>query len=621
MLKRILDTVFEYLRITAIKRVLASSQARRTEIIALAILSIVFAALEGLGLSLLLPILQYAESGKTALEESSGVFWSVIASVIRFLGLPVNLLVLLLLAFVPILLRQAVFYLNAWLSASVGTRVASRKRMEAVDAILQADIEFFERHPLGHLVGAVTTQAETASEAVLAVMRTLLVVLLISLYLAIMVAISAPLTATTLAFAVLVSMVVRRCIVAIRRFSDHAISVSQTMTSRVLERFSLARLIKMRHSEALERDLIERLSLEMRAIRIRQARLGASIEILADPLLMLSAFVTLYVGITLLHMTLAQLGLMLFLMTRLNAKVKEFNDGRQQISLKMAGLQLLNEVAAEARASRVIVSGRRPFEGIRRNLVFDSVSFSFPSRAPADRDRTPSNVVLADISFEIPAGSLVAIVGRSGQGKSTILELIPRLREPSSGSILIDGVDIREFDLGSLRRSIGYLTQDPMLFNDTVRNNLTYALDKEPSDQQLAEALQAAHAEFVYDLPDGLDTVLQDRGARLSGGERQRLALARVLLADPRLLLLDEPTSALDSESESAIQHALSTIRGKKTIVTVAHRLATVVDADRIFVVENGRIVQQGTHPQLAEAEGPYKKLFRNQMTLGSDVL
>jgi subfamily B ATP-binding cassette protein MsbA len=163
-------------------------------------------------------------------------------------------------------------------------------------------------------------------------------------------------------------------------------------------------------------------------------------------------------------------------------------------------------------------------------------------------------------------------VGRSGMGKSTLVELLPRLREATAGSITYDGTDIKAFDVGSLRRGIGYLTQNAMLFNDTVRQNLTYGLGFEPSDGQIRDALERAHAAFVYDLPQGLETMLGDRGVRFSGGEQQRIALARVLLEDTSILILDEPTSALDSESEVFIQDALASLHGHKTIIVIAHR-------------------------------------------------
>jgi subfamily B ATP-binding cassette protein MsbA len=194
------------------------------------------------------------------------------------------------------------------------------------------------------------------------------------------------------------------------------------------------------------------------------------------------------------------------------------------------------------------------------------------------------------------------------------VELLPRLRDATSGSITYDGADIKAFDVGSLRRGIGYLTQDAMLFNDTVRENLVYGLGFEPSDAQIRHALEGAHAGFVYDLPKGLDTMLGDRGVRFSGGEQQRIALARVLLEDTSIIVLDEPTSALDSESERYIQDALAKLHGHKTVIVIAHRLATVMQADQLLVIEDGRIVERGTHADLVAQAGAYQTLFKSQL-------
>jgi ATP-binding cassette subfamily B protein len=220
---------------------------------------------------------------------------------------------------------------------------------------------------------------------------------------------------------------------------------------------------------------------------------------------------------------------------------------------------------------------------------------------------------LEDISFEVPPGQLVALVGPSGAGKTTLTYLIPRLYDPTSGSIRIDGFDLRDVTLDSLSAQIGMVTQETHLFHDTIRTNLLYArLDA--TQEELEAACKAANIhDFIAALPDGYDTVVGERGYRLSGGEKQRLALARVILKDPRILVLDEATSHLDSESEVLIQEALKRVMAGRTSIVIAHRLSTILAADQILVLDRGQIIERGAHANLLEQDGLYASLYHTQ--------
>jgi len=230
-------------------------------------------------------------------------------------------------------------------------------------------------------------------------------------------------------------------------------------------------------------------------------------------------------------------------------------------------------------------------------------------------DRRAPGEVLHGVDLEAPAGSVVALVGPSGAGKSTIASLLPRLYDVDSGAVELAGVDVRDLTFAALRRTVGVVTQDGHLFHDTIAANLRYA-DPEATDADLRDALRRARlGELMTQLPDGLDTVVGERGYRLSGGERQRLTIARLLLARPPVVVLDEATAHLDSESEVAVQEALTEALAGRTAIVIAHRLSTVRAADRIAVVESGRIVEQGTHAELLAARGRYADLHRTQFS------
>jgi len=241
--------------------------------------------------------------------------------------------------------------------------------------------------------------------------------------------------------------------------------------------------------------------------------------------------------------------------------------------------------------------------GVNGDIRFDNVVFSY------DGSRT----ILDDISFHVRPGEVAAFVGPSGAGKTTITALVPRFYDPQGGSVMVDGHDIRNVKLDSLRRHIGIVTQETYLFHDTVANNLRYG-KPDATDLEIEAAARAANiADFIGALPDGYQTVVGERGHKLSGGERQRLAIARVLLKDPRILILDEATSSLDYENEAAIQKALDIVLRGRTSLVIAHRLSTVLAADVIFVVDEGRIVESGRHATLLARGGLYTRLYRTQ--------
>ena len=238
-------------------------------------------------------------------------------------------------------------------------------------------------------------------------------------------------------------------------------------------------------------------------------------------------------------------------------------------------------------------------------MKFTHVDFSYE----------PDRQILKDVNFTLESGHSVAIVGPSGSGKSTIINLIPRLYDVTGGSVTFDGVDVRHLDLAFLRRNVGVVTQDSYLFNGTIRENLLYARP-DATEQDLLDACGKANIlDFILAQPDGLDTMVGNRGLKLSGGEKQRVSIARVLLKDPALLIFDEATSALDSISESKIQEAIDPLIESRTSILIAHRLSTILAADEILVVKEGQIVERGQHRDLVKAGGVYTELYETQFS------
>jgi ATP-binding cassette subfamily B protein len=240
---------------------------------------------------------------------------------------------------------------------------------------------------------------------------------------------------------------------------------------------------------------------------------------------------------------------------------------------------------------------------VRGDVEFDDVQFAY----------TPERTALNGVTFHVAPGQVAAFVGPSGAGKTTITQLLPRFYDPQAGSVRVDGNDVRDVTLASLRENIGIVTQETYLFHDTIGANLRYARPDATDDEMKAAARAANIDTFISGLPDGYDTIVGERGHKLSGGERQRLAIARVLLKNPRILILDEATSALDSNNEALIQDALVPLMVGRTSLVIAHRLSTILNADVIFVVEAGRIVESGSHEELIQLNGAYAQLYWKQ--------
>ena len=229
-------------------------------------------------------------------------------------------------------------------------------------------------------------------------------------------------------------------------------------------------------------------------------------------------------------------------------------------------------------------------------------------------------IVLKNVSFRIPRGEKVGVAGASGAGKSTLSELLLRFYDPQEGQILVDGLDLKEFDIVSWRKKIGIVSQDVFLFNDSIRANISFGKPNASPDE-IEEAARKAHAhEFIQEMPEGYDTLVGDRGVRLSGGQKQRIAIARAIILDPEILILDEATSALDTEAERIVQRALDDVASGRTVFTIAHRLSTIAHYDKILVMDSGQIVEQGRHEELLQKGGIYKRLVEMQDLKNTDL-
>jgi subfamily B ATP-binding cassette protein MsbA len=296
----------------------------------------------------------------------------------------------------------------------------------------------------------------------------------------------------------------------------------------------------------------------------------------------------------------------LFIIFQVMPPVKELTNVNNRIQEASAAGDRIFEIL-DRRPSIGNAPGAVKLEEFRDGIEFRDVSFAYNGEEP----------VLAGIDLAIRKGEVVAIVGPSGAGKTTLVDLLPRFYDPTRGGVVIDGIDLRKIDLRSLREKIGIVTQETILFNDTVRNNIAYGLEECPIEEVVRAAKTANSHDFIMNMPRQYESVIGERGVKLSGGERQRLSLARAILKNPPILILDEATSALDTESEILVQDAIDRLMSGRTSIVIAHRLSTVQHADRIVVIDRGRVVEVGRHGELiANPAGLYRKLYDLQFRI-----
>ncbi|WP_029088057.1 ABC transporter ATP-binding protein [Brevibacterium album] len=564
-------------------------------------------------------------------------------------GGPVSVIVWLALAIAGLALAEAALTLiNRWLSARVGEGLIFDLRTAVFDHVQTLPVAFFNRTRTGALVSRLNTDvigAQRAFSNTLSGVVANFVSLLITV--GVMVTISWQVTVLSILLLPIFLVPARVLGGKLARLQHEAADHNAAMSNRMTERFGAggATLVKLFGSPARESA-----EFAARAGRVRDigVRVGMLQTTFVTALTLVSALaLALVYGLggwqaVAGGMDAGSVVSLAMLLTRLYGPLTMLANARMDIMSAVVSFQRVFEVLdlkplitepAEPRRLPGAASGTAGAAGTAAgetapevSLAFRDVSFAYPSAAEVSLatleevsvlDERGGQEVLHGIDFEVPAGHTVALVGSSGAGKSTIASLVPRLYDVTGGAVELAGVDVRELSFDSLKATVGMVTQDGHLLHETIGENLRIARP-EASDAELESAIRRARlTEVIGRLPDGLDTVIGERGYRLSGGERQRLTIARLLLAAPPVVILDEATSALDSTNEAAIQHALDEAMHGRTVLVIAHRLSTVQNADEILVVEDGRIAERGTHAQLLAAGGKYAELHRTQFSQG----
>ena len=513
------------------------------------------------------------------------------------------------------------------ISSVIGEGLIYDLRAEVFSHIQAMPIAFFSRTQTGALISRLNNDVIGAQQAFTDLFSNVVGnAILVVLILATMFVLSWPITLVALVLLPVFLLPARFVGRRLGALFQRGMELNAEMNMVMSERFNVAgaMVVKLFGRPRDELATFERRAGEVRDMGVRQATYQRFFFVaLSLTASLATAFAYGFGGVAALHGTLA-VGTVVALtayLTRLYGPLTQLSNLNIDYMSAMVSFERLFEVLdlepmiKERPDARLIPEG--PAE-----LVFSHVDFSYPGaeevslaslEAVATLDDTPRTAVLHDVSFSVAPGTMTALVGPSGAGKTTMSLLVSRLYDVDSGAVLVNGVDLRDATIESLNATVGVVTQDPHLFHDTLRANLTFA-KPDATDAEIEAALRAAQIwSLVASLPLGLETVVGERGYRLSGGEKQRVALARLLLKSPRLVVLDEATAHLDAESEAAVQRALEETMSERTSLVIAHRLSTIRNADQILVVAHGTIVERGTHAQLLSAGGLYRDLYETQ--------
>lgn len=512
---------------------------------------------------------------------------------------------LLLLGFT--LAKGVAEYFSTFLMARIGQSSVLKLRQDLYSHLLNQSASFFERHRTNYLVSRLVTSAAAIETAVTSTLRdmlresfTLIAFIGASFYY------SWRLTLGSLAITPIVAILTARFGTKMRNLSRESFEGNKELTDAAQEALSNQTIVKAYRGEQRESARFTAVAQRIVRANLRTARISGFAPPTIEMIGVVFVVFLLFFGqreILSGRMNAAQFLTFLFVLFSSYDPMRKLSRLHNSMEQALAAAHHVWEIMDE-HAELPEKTDARELQPLAQGIELKDVSFGY-----ANEERS----VLRNVSLQIPAGAMVALVGESGGGKSTLTKLLPRFHDPVSGGVFWDGVDLREAKLSSIRSHIALVTQETVLFNDTVRHNIAYG-KPEATQAEIEEAARVAFAhDFIKELPNGYETIVGERGIFLSGGQRQRLAIARSLLVDAPVLILDEATSALDAESERFVQQAIGNLVRNRTTIVIAHRLSTIRRATAIVVMEGGRIIEMGTHTELLAKGGQYRRLYELQ--------
>jgi subfamily B ATP-binding cassette protein MsbA len=570
------------------------------------ILGFAGALFNGVSTTLIVPILLNFLGQSVALKGVPPIIQAIMSPFDKVPG-DYRLLVMASAIVLTIILKNLSSYSGTLVSSSLTRKITSDMRFEGLDLLLEVDIDFYSQTNVGDLINSLGGEIGRASGAIITAVRMIIIAITVLVFVGLLLGISWQLTVASTGLLSLVALVNQYSIGRAKYFGKQLSEMSRAYSVRVLETLSGIRLVKATGNEKREYERIQKLIRDREQADFQSQVNSAAVAPVSEVSSILALMLIVILGRTFFANQIESLQAVLLtyllVLFRLLPTISQLNSTRSQYANTMPSVDMVSEFLRRDNKP-FMKNGSLPYKKLQEGIHFNKVSFAYP---------TNDNLVLKDVDLYLPRGTTLALVGGSGAGKSTLADLLPRFYDPISGSITIDGIDLRAFDVHSLRRAMGIVSQETFMFNDSVRHNITYARPDATEKELLAAVKRANAYEFIVQLPQAPDTMIGDRGVLLSGGQRQRLAIARALLQDPEILILDEATSALDTVSERLVQSALDNLSSDRTTLIIAHRLSTVQHAHQIAVLEKGHVVELGTHEELLKKGGYYTRLYSMQ--------
>jgi len=565
----------------------------------LVVFSAAFAGLlDGLWIAALVPLLDMLGGS----SGGGGTMGALVSGVLGAFGMELTLLPALGLVLVLVLFQQAATFTQQKLAFGSIYKFEGDLRERLYRAVFEAGWPFFVSERASNLVNAITVEAQRASGSYNYLNQLLAIGLVVTAYAVLALFLSVPMTLFIAAGAAVFLVALRRRVSRGSQFGIEVTAINQDLQGAVIETISGAKLVKGVAAEPTAIGLFSAIAQRLAHQQYRLQMNHTVVKVTYDSLSAVLVVCSIWIATVRFGMPLAELTVFLVIFARLAPRVSNMTTLQHNLLAYMPGLDRIDALVDAATAQKE-TSGTQSLGAFEDGITFDAVTFGYDPTVP----------VVRDLSLRIPAGQVTAIVGPSGAGKTTVIDLVMRLILPQSGSVTVNGVDMADIDVADWRRRIGYVAQDSVLFHASVADNIRFGAP-DATDEQVRTAARLAFAdEFVTQMPEGYETLVGDRGVRLSGGQRQRIALARAIVGKPDVLILDEATSALDAASEQRIQESIAHLAESMTILYVTHRLSTVRDADLVYVLEDGQLVESGSWEALVARKGRFFELRQLQ--------